>query len=112
VLVFMMVNPLLFPKPRSTRNWASKGVFGERIWSDRDKLQIPPQFGSWIPNVTGAFQAVGLAVLVYGLVELDLLAVVTGMLITQVAKAWFLDRMVLLYEDTKTRSPEFAEWEC
>src|SRR5215218_4741490 len=30
VLVFMMVNPLLFPPPRSTRNWASKGVFGER----------------------------------------------------------------------------------
>ena len=28
VLVFMVVNPLLFPRPRSTRNWASKGVFG------------------------------------------------------------------------------------
>jgi uncharacterized protein DUF6653 len=25
VLVFMMVNPLLFPPPRSTRHWASKG---------------------------------------------------------------------------------------
>src|SRR5262245_49660443 len=45
-LVFMVVNPLLFPAPTSTRNWASKGVFGERIWADRNKLEIPPQFAS------------------------------------------------------------------
>ena len=44
VLVFMMVNPLLFPPPRSTRHWASKGVFGERIWTDRDKAELPAQF--------------------------------------------------------------------
>ena len=34
-LVFLMVNPLLFAPPRSTRNWASKGVFGERVYADR-----------------------------------------------------------------------------
>jgi len=27
-LIFMMVNPLLYPRPRSTRNWASRAVFG------------------------------------------------------------------------------------
>ena len=43
-LVFMMVNPLLFPKPRSTRNWASKGVFGERVWSERNVVPVPAQF--------------------------------------------------------------------
>jgi hypothetical protein len=41
VLVFMMVNPLLFPPPRSTWNWASKGVFAERIWANADKARIP-----------------------------------------------------------------------
>ena len=45
-LVFMMVNPLLFPPPRSTRNWASKGVFGERIWTERRSGELPPQFRS------------------------------------------------------------------
>ena len=80
-LVFMMVNPLLFPPPRSTRNWASKGVLGERIWSDRSK------------------------------VELDLLAVVAGLLVTQAAKAWFIDRMVLLFDDMKSRVPEYAAWD-
>jgi hypothetical protein len=80
-LVFMMVNPLLFPPPRSTRNWASKGVLGERIWSDRGK------------------------------VELDLLAVVAGLLVTQAAKAWFIDRMVLLFDDMKARVSEYAAWD-
>ena len=28
-----------------------------------------------------------------------------------VAKAWFIDRMVLLYEDMEARDPEYAGWE-
>ena len=111
-LVFMMVNPRLFPRPRSTRNWASRAVFGERIWADRNKAEIPEQFRqSRVPNVTYAFQLFGLAVLAYGLVELRLLDVVTGLVIVQCAKAWFCDRMVLLFEDMKGRRPEYANWE-
>ena len=63
------------------------------------------------PTATYACQIAGLALLAYGLVRLDLLAVVTGVVIAQVPKVWFLDRMVLLYEDMKTRRPEYAEWE-
>jgi hypothetical protein len=111
-LVFMMVNPLLFPPPRSTRNWTSKSVLGERIWTDRAKAELPAQFrGSGVPYATYAIQVAGLAVLVYGLVALDLLAVVSGLLIMQTAKAWFLDRMVLLFEDMKARDPDYASWE-
>jgi hypothetical protein len=29
----------------------------------------------------------------------------------QTAKAWFLDRMVLLFEDMKARDPDYASWE-
>jgi hypothetical protein len=112
VLVFMVVNPLLFPKPASTRNWASKGVFGERIWADRTKVELPAQFSkSHVPNVTYLFQVVGMAVLAWGLVELDLVAVVAGLVIVHCAKAWFIDRMVLLFEDMKTRNPDYAAWE-
>ena len=111
-LVFIVVNPLLFPTPHSTRNWASRGVFGERVWSERDEVEIPRQFReSRVPSVAVAFQVAGLAVLVYGLVTLDLLGVVTGLVIGQLAKAWYIDRMVLLYEDVKPRRPEYAAWE-
>jgi hypothetical protein len=110
-LVFMMVNPLLFPEPRSTRHWVSKAVFGERVWADRTKVEVPRQFTSRVPYVTYALQVVGIAVLAYGLVRLDALAAVAGVVIAQTAKAWYLDRMVLLFEDMKTRHAEYAAWE-
>jgi hypothetical protein len=111
-LVFMMVNPVLFPEPRSTMNWASRSVLGERIWTDRNKAGIPDQFRrSRVPNVTYGFQIFGLAVLAYGLVALRLLDVVTGTVIMQCAKAWYLDRMVLLFEDMKGSRPEYAMWD-
>jgi hypothetical protein len=32
-------------------------------------------------------------------------------MLAQTAKAWFLDRMVLLVEDMKARDPAYAAWE-
>jgi hypothetical protein len=111
-LVFMMVNPLLFPTPRSTRNWTSKAVFGERIWADRNTVELPEQFRtSRVPAVTQTIQVAGMVVLAYGLVRFDLLAAVTGTVLAQTAKCWYLDRMVLLFEDMTTRRPEYAVWE-
>ena len=101
-VVFMMVNPLLFPPPRSTRSWASKAVFGERIWTDRIRVTLPDQFArSRVPAVAQICQLVGVAVLVGGLIELDLFAVVIGIVFTQ----------VLLFDDMKARRPEYADWE-
>jgi hypothetical protein len=111
-LVFLVVNPVLFATPRSTRNWASKGVFGERIWADRNQVSPPDQFlKTRVPTVTYAIQTIGLAVLIWGLVRLDVIATVAGLVIMQTAKAWFIDRMVLLYEDMKSSHPEYAVWE-
>jgi hypothetical protein len=112
VLVFIAVNPLLFAQPSSTRNWASRAVFGERVWAEREDVDLPHQFRhSLVPNMTTAFQVAGLALLVYGLVVLDPLGAVTGLVIMQLAKGWYLDRMVLLYQDVQTRRPEYAAWD-
>ena len=110
-VVFMIVNPLLFPPPRSTRNWASKGVFGEHVYADRTKVEIPPQYRSPVPVVANVISAVGMSTLVYGLVVLNPVAVVAALVIQQTAKSWYIDRMVLLYEDMKARDPEYARWE-
>jgi hypothetical protein len=102
---------LLFPPPRSTRNWASRSVFGERIWADRRTVDVPAQFGSPVPNVANALAAVGLIVLAYGLITFDLLSTIAGIFITSLGKLWYLDRMVLLFEDMKHRHDEYARWE-
>ena len=111
-LVFMMINPLLFRPPRSTRNWASKAVFGERVWVDRNDVEIPAKYRtsrSWA--VTYAAQFAGVTAFAYGLVRLDLFMTLTGLVLTQTAKGWFLDRMVLVFEDMKERNAEYAKWE-
>jgi Family of unknown function (DUF6653) len=48
--------------------------------------------------------------LVYGLFELDLTATVLGLLIVQCAKLWYLDRMMLLFNDMKSH-PDYSSWD-
>ncbi len=101
----------MFKQPRSTRNWASKGVFGERIWVERDRSELPDQFNSAVPTVATVFQAIGLVPLAYWLAALRVTPTVTGILMVQGGKLWYIDRMVLLFEEMKTRDPEYARWE-
>ena len=111
-VTWMMINPLLFSEPRSTRNWASKSVLGERIWADRTTVEIPEQFRSPVPtNVANVLAGLGIVLMIYGLVSFDLLATVAGVFIAHLGKLWYLDRMVLLFDDMKHRDPEIAKWE-
>lgn len=111
-IAWMFVNPLLFKEPRSTRSWASRAVFGERIWVDRDKLELPEEFRSAaVPNIANAFGGIGLIFLAYGLYELDIVVTVAGILIVHGGKLWYLDRMTLLFDRMKGRSATYAAWE-
>ena len=109
-LVWIAVNPVFFHPPRSTRNWASRAVLGERISTDLGSGSLPEQFRSPVTAVVTACQFAGLALMAYGLVELDLLATTAGLVVTQVAKAWFLDRAVLLFEHMKGVEP-YRSWD-
>ena len=108
---WLFANPIFFRPPRSTKNWASKGVFGERIWVNHDRSELPDQFNSVMPTVATAYQAIGLAPLAYGLTKLKVGPTVAGILIVQGGKLWYIDRMVLLFDEMKTRDPEYARWE-
>jgi hypothetical protein len=110
-LVWMMVNPLFFGVPASTRNWASKAVLGERIWTERTSMDIPPQFRSHVPNLANAVSGLGVLLLAEGLVVEDGWMVGAGIVIVHLAKLWYLDRMVLLFDDVKQRDAEVASWE-
>ena len=110
-MVWMLVNPRFFGVPTSTRNWASKSVFGERIWVDRTSVELSEQFRSHVPNLANAYSCIGLALLAYGLIALQVWPVVAGIVIVHGAKLWYLDRMVLLFEDMKSRNTDYASWE-
>ncbi len=111
-IVWMFVNPLLFKAPKSTRNWASRAVLGERIWVDRNTLDLPAQFRSRAAAlIANGYSTVGMGILAFGLVDLNLLTTVAGILIIHGGKAWYMDRMALLFTEMKGRSDEYAAWD-
>ncbi len=109
LMLWALVNPRTFPPPASTDNWASKGVFGERVWLNRGTIAIPRHHARWALGLSLA-SAACLVPLAWGLYTLDPWATAFGALGASALKLWFVDRMVWLYEDMKHASPEYASW--
>ena len=63
------------------------------------------------PAVLGAVAAALGVLFAYGLAKLKATPTVLGMLMVQGGKLWYLDHMVLLFEEMKTRDIEYARWE-
>lgn len=93
LLVWTWVNPRLFPPPRSTRNWMSQGVLGERIWLAR---RGDAGLAHHVPVVRALIDlaAAGTAVLAFGLAILSLPLTLLGLAVAMLSKLWFVDRMV------------------
>jgi len=108
-LIWMYVNPRIFSPPKSTNNWASKGVFGERVWVNRDKVHIPEKHRR-VPNILSIVSGIGFIFVIFGTYTLDILIVLFGFSLNLLGKLWFVDRMVWLYEDMK-HLPEYGKFE-
>lgn len=109
VVLWLWINPRAFPPPRSTNNWASKGVLGERVWLNRREVPVP-EHHRLAPNILSAISASGALLLIWGLVRLEIWPALLGAVIVMLCKLWFVDRMVWLYEDMKDRHPPYREW--
>lgn len=107
-LTWMYINPVFFQKARSTRNWASKSVMGERVWLNRDVIEIP-KYHKTVPVILNIISSAGLILTILGIIALAVWPAVLGIIITYAGKSWYLDRMVWLYEDMKY-VPEYAQW--
>ncbi len=109
VALWIWINPRLFTEPKSTNNWMSKGVMGERAWINQKDVPIPDHFNKIIRLLNG-FSAVATVLFIYGLVVLDLKLTLLGMVLVMLLKLWFIDRMVWLYEDMSKLHTPYAEW--
>ena len=105
-LLWNWVNPRLFRKPETTDNWASKAVFGERVWMNRDQIPVPARHHI-MPNILTTVAVIGTGFVAWGVIELDIWITLFGAALTYAGKLWFLDRMVWLYEDMKDKKPLF-----
>ena len=101
-LLWTYINPRLFKKPKSTENWASKSVLGERIWLNRKEVPVPKRH-LLAPNILSAVSGIGFLFVVYGVYFLEIWPTLLGGAFVYLGKLWFLDRMVWLYEDMKEK---------
>ncbi|WP_230531230.1 DUF6653 family protein [Microvirga roseola] len=110
VILWLWLNPRLFPAPRRTDTWSAKATFGERVWLNRKTVPIPDHHARTAHLLT-AISALGFAVALAGAILNNLLATVSGGLVAWFAKMWFCDRMVWLYDEMKNVHPPYAAWE-
>lgn len=108
-ILWMFINPRFFPRPRSTDNWASMGVMGERVWLKRNEISIP-EHHRLIPHLINLGSVFGLVFLIWGLIDLDVPLTLLATVTVQLSKLWFIDRMVWLYLEMKDSNPEYASW--
>ena len=108
-LLWTWMNPRVFSPPQDLNNWGSKVTLGERVWLNRGKVPIPPQHAkmAWITSV---LIIPGIAILAYGLYALSIWPTVLGTALVILAKVWFCDRMVWLYEDMRKENAVYASW--
>ncbi len=107
-LAWMFFNPVLFKKAKSTKNWASKAVLGERVWLNRDKIDVP-KYHQTLPNILNGISSIGMILSIWAIVVLSIWPAILGISIAYLGKSWYMDRMVWLYEDMK-HLPEYEKW--
>jgi len=90
----------------SFETWASKAVFGERVWLNRDVVPVPDRHRT-VPNVLSVLSGVGMLFVFRGVLLFETLPALFGMALVYTGKLWFLDRMVWLWEDMKD-NPAYA----
>jgi len=90
LLIWAAINPFIFPEPKRTDNWASKGVYGEQIWTKNVKFDI-----SLILNILSG--TCFIPSIFFALFQMFWPLLYTGTL-GFLFKIWFVDRMVHLYE--------------
>ncbi|MBP9757306.1 MAG: hypothetical protein KBD06_01780 [Candidatus Pacebacteria bacterium] len=92
-VVWLFVNPVLFPKPRSVDNWMSKGVLGEQLYYGDGK-----KFKRDLPTLLNVLNVpVFISFMYFAWQQQALLTIFAGVL-TMTIKFWFIDRMVRLTE--------------
>jgi len=98
LIIWLLINPTLFKKPKSFDNWGAKAVLGEKFWAERKQRPVPKHHNTPIIILT-ILQTLGGIILAIGLWKLELNLTIIGTITVYLSKMWFLDRMVWIFTD-------------
>ncbi|MBU1292931.1 hypothetical protein KJ819_02575 [Patescibacteria group bacterium] len=94
-IIWLIVNPMLFPKPISVDNWMSKGVLGEQLYyKDGKKLKKD------LPTLLNILNVPTFAAFLYFSWQQEILIMIFAGLLAMTLKFWFIDRMVRITDST------------
>jgi len=110
-ILWMFLNPIVFKKPTSTKNWASKAVLGERVYLNRDQIEIPEIHCTPLNKLLNGMSSIGLIMAIWSTIYFSIWGAVVGVLLTYIGKSWYLDRMVWLYEYMKNDNDIYKSWD-
>lgn len=94
VVIWLIVNPVLFPKPKRVDNWMSKGVIGEKLY-----FQDGKKFKKDLPTLLNIVNIPTFIAFMYFSWQQELTAMILAGLLAMTIKFWFIDRMVRITEE-------------
>jgi hypothetical protein len=96
VLIWLGLNPHVFPAVTEPHSWAAKGIYGEKLWL-HEPSSVPHGLRAvlrWllIPALAGV------VLVIWGLVQLQLWPTILGATLIVLAQLWRIHRLGLFYE--------------
>ena len=104
-VLWTWANPRVFGRPESLDSWAAKSVLGERVWVHRDDEPVPTHHRR-LPHLLNGMNGIAALITLWGVVSLRVWPTLFGAALMYVAKFWYLDRMVWLYQDVTDAEPK------
>ena len=92
---WFLLNPRLFPPPKDASSWATRSVLGEQIWTSKPRADLP--------MLINIFSALFFLVALYSAYARRLWSLITFGGFALSFKVWFLERMVVCYEEHLAR---------
>jgi hypothetical protein len=96
VVIWLYLNIFIFPPITTPKNWASKGIYGEKLWLSK-RSEIPEHYvrmQRWL-IILGV---IGMILIAWGLFQLHLWLSILGAVVLILAQLWRIDRFSTFYE--------------
>lgn len=101
VVAWLWINPHAFPAIERPTSWAARGIYGEKLWlHHRDLVPAAHKAVLRLLIVTGT---AGFALLIWGLIALDIWPTVFGATLIVMGQLWRIDRFGLLYDEIERK---------
>lgn len=84
---------------------------GERVYLNRDKIEIPEIHKKPIYKILNAISFLGVLLAIWATVYYSIWGAVLGIALAYLGKSWYLDRMVWLFENMKEKNEEYKSWD-